>query len=224
MAGTDTEEWSLAAVALRSSCLAYRPTFGNLREDCTRWSLNNSQHVHEACWHQAFKPLLGHADTSLRALLSLIVSSFDPFARVFFFGFGGDLVAPHGCGQFLHSDWPGWDQSCGAVPCMLAASLLVEDGSFWRAPMRIYSNDRNGYVALCPPRGAVLLRDINVFHSGTRSFSNEPRCLPGARFMHQKHVDDFSARPERNMPATKFAAMFPSPTDQDFYQYIWCQD
>jgi hypothetical protein len=149
--------------------------------------MNNDTHVHDVAWRNLLSELL--ANELFVVAISQWVRSIDERGRWFFFGFGGDTVMPGDVGQDLHSDY--W----GCHMRVMAVSIPVSDPNAEAGPMRIIPglapnwhddradipNESRCHKVLLP-KGAVFIRDINVWHSGTPNTTNIIRRLPGIRF------------------------------------------
>ena len=140
---------------------------------------------------------------------------------------------PGGDGQDLHSDdwgwWGGYDR-----PGTVAISLFVDDASENCAPLRIVPKSSVAEPPLwgqetpddhackvLAPRGSVLIRDVNLWHSGTANETDQPRYLPGFRVFTAARLNDFDWRPPRSIGDFDYVRLFPDAELQEFFCYIW---
>ena len=220
---------------LREACVAYTPHAGNLRPDADdaddaegsvalRYSLNSQDNMADVRWRDAaIAAVQGPVGECLRQVAG----------QVRFDLAGGDVVHAGGHGQSLHSDdlgwWGGYDW-----PGSIAVSIFVDDATDKAAPLRIVPKSvvaeppRFGQEIaeelsrrVLAPRGAVLVRDVNVWHSGTANETLEPRYLPGFRVITSARLGDFAYRPRRCVSAVDFERFFPTEELATFFEYIW---
>ena len=138
----------------------------------------------------------------------------------------GDVVFPHcQADQALHSDWPSCmplhsppeseEKSCKHtwVPPCIVVSLVVETQRLAKAPLRLLNwkamralGGRRPPESLCPaardavcvgvPKGALIIRDIRVWHGGTRmqeGCAALPRVLPGLQCVSDAYIKELWA-------------------------------
>ena len=182
------------------SCANYKPHRGNMRHpQWLRYSMNNESHVHDSAWRGLLSNLL--ASDLFVSSISAWVRTIDPKGRWFFFGFGGDTVMPGDPGQELHSDYWGADMH------IIAVSIAVSDPIVDAGPLRIIPGlapkKRDDYYCIpCDslahkvllPKGAVFVRDVNVWHSGTANTTTNIRYLPMIRFATRREKCSLSFR------------------------------
>ena len=142
----------------------------------------------------------------------------------------GDVVFPHcDEDQELHSDWgscmplhspPQWEAwSCkhAWTPPTIVVSLVLETQTLVKAPLRLLNwssmaslRSRWPPTSLCQsvrdsvcvgvPKGALIVRDVRVWHGGTRmqpGCAGLPRILPNVQCVSDAYVKEFRSNWER---------------------------
>ena len=139
------------------------------------------------------------------------------------------MVHPGGAGQDLHSDDWGW-RGGSERPGTFATSIFVDDALENCAPLRIapqsavaelpvWEHDILEALAgkVLAPRGSVLIRDVNVWHSGTANETDQTRYMPGFRVFTSARTEDFKWRPRRSVVALDFDNFFPDSELQECF-------
>jgi hypothetical protein len=216
---------------LKEACVDYAPHECNIRDRThLRYSLNCCSNIFDARWRDA---VTAAAKGPVGECLRKIAGLNDPWQRVHFDIAGGDVVHPGGVGQDLHSDDYGWRGGYDQ-PGTIAVSFFVDNASDKGAPIRIVPKSviaeppmRGQEVPEClarkvlAPIGAVLIRDVNVWHSGTANETEEPRYLPGFRIFTAARLGDFDWRPQRTICDFEYDRLFPDKEMNEFFAFVW---
>ena len=197
---------------------------GNLRDnEKLRFSMNNKHNLlHDDV--MALVMTMMEVGSPFHSVMSGICERYDLRQRkdTFFVDrFGGDTVLPGGCGQALHSDWPGSDLS---TPAAIAASIYTRDFLPGQAPLAIVSRAHGGpsqYFKNAPispflvqhvqtivaPKGSILIRDVHVWHGGTPNFTSIPRALPCLRLVLLSAIKKHGFKPGRVIDQDRYEAL-----------------
>jgi len=200
--------------------------------------MNHTKHFFADPWKAVLKTAL-HPESNIRSVFDTVISKFDWQQRLYLDTCGGDVVKPNAVGQEWHSDCWSWEHNYDGTyryPATLAASIYVEDGAPLDAPMEVLSitcepiapiygtTPRElGAVLLCPPKGTVVILDVNVWHRGTHHGGTNDRVLPCLRMFHRQHLRS-GWRPSRCISSAQMIAHYPEDYMQELLWYRWQYD
>ena len=208
----------------------------NLRDDAMlRYSMNDVRNLLNDDVMAIVKTMM-HEGSPVHSVMAGICERYDVKQRkdkFFVDRFGGDTVLPGGCGQALHSDWPGSDWS---VPAAIACSIFSRDFSPSAAPLAVVSRAHGGpsqafrnapispFLAqhvqtIVAPKGSVLIRDVHVWHGGTPNFTSTPRSLPCLRIVLHSAIKKHGFKPRRVVDEDTYEALGLN----DHFSYVFQQ-
>jgi len=220
---------------LHRFCLTYSPASDHqYRESDKRFSMNDRGNFFAEPWKAVMKQLLDPQHPFVH-VIEEICAEFDPSKKRFYLHMlGGDTVCPGGPGQTYHSDWWGWEGGYD-IPSNLACSIYTSQHHPEQACLEIVPKSwcreapqidspiasNTKAVSVCPAKGSILIRDVNVWHRGSANMTADTRVLPAFLLLHREHLTNWNWRPHKFISDNQFAEHYPEPYMQERMCYLW---